>query len=362
MSIKVLNLINSLETGGAESLLVNFALESKKNEDIDLEICILYPSTFFKKEIQRADIPFWEFNLKFKYDLIGVLRLINLIKKRKYDIIHVHLFPSAMFLAIASFFVQKDIKFIFTEHSVYNQRRSFRIFKLLDIFIYSRYSKIICVNNQVRLSLIKWLPRIRKKTNVIFNGIPIAKLKEGQLFKRYDILFVGRLEKVKGLDILLRAISILNTQYNKVIRLAIVGIGPLKKGLEKMARELQIDDEIEFLGTRKDINRLMKSSKVLVLPSRWEGLPMVILEAMSVGLPIVATRVGGIPETIEDAKDGLLIPPENPEILAKTITHLLKNKNLQIKLAQNAYEKVKEKYSVQNYTKNILSLYEDLVK
>jgi len=362
MPIKILSIINSLEIGGAESFLMNFALESKRNEDIDLEICTLYPSTFLRNKIQKLNIPLWEFNLNFKYNLIGIFKIINLIKKRKYDIIHIHLFPAALFSSIASFFIPQKIKLVFTEHSVNNRRRSFAIFKLLDLFVYSRYSKIICVNRQVQLSLIRWLPKIKKKTDVIFNGVPEPKLENLQFSKKYDVIFIGRLEKVKGINFLLKAVNILKIKQNKNIKLAIVGDGSLKKQLEETAKRLKINDSIKFLGSRQDISNLMISSKILILPSIWEGLPMTILEAMYLKIPIIATSVGGIPEIIENKKDGLLIPSKNPEIIAKTIIYLLENKDLQTKLTQNAYKKVKSLYSIQNYTKNILDIYKELIE
>jgi len=360
--MKVLNLINSIDVGGAESLLVNFVSELRKDKYLDLEICTLYRSTFLNEKIEKTDVPYWELNLKFKYDLMGVLKLVKLIRKRKYDIVHVHLFPSAMFSAIASFFVPKNVKFVFTEHSVYNRRRSSKIFKLLDIFIYNRYSKIICVSNQVRLNLIKWLPKLEEKIDIIFNGTPFIESEEDQFLKQYDILFVGRLERIKGVETLIEAINIINLRYDKVVRVAIVGDGSFRKQLEEIVKRLKLNDYVKFLGTRKDINELMKSSRIFVLPSNWEGLPMAILEAMSMRLPIVATDVGGIPEIIKDGENGLLVPPRDSRILAKTIFQLLIDKNLQTRLTQSAYKKVRKEYSIQNYIKNTLNLYESLIK
>jgi len=120
---------------------------------------------------------------------------------------------------------------------------------------------------------------------------------------------------------------------------------------------LAIDQEVEFLGIRKDVDKLMVSSKILVLPSRWEGLPVTILEAMSRGLPVIASSVGGIPEVIENKKEGILVPPQNPEILAQAIKKLLEDESLRKELIRNAYEKVKENYSIETYAKNILNLY-----
>ena len=137
--IKVLQIINSLQAGGAEALLKNFTLQAKKHNEkyneFNIEVCVLYSPGIFKEEIEKAGIPVWELGLNFKYDLISVIKLISLIKRGKYNMVHVHLFPANLFVSLASLFLPKNIKFIFSEHSIYNRRRSSKIFKILDTLI-----------------------------------------------------------------------------------------------------------------------------------------------------------------------------------------------------------------------------------
>jgi len=363
--ITVLQVINSLHAGGAEVLLKNFTLQVKKHNKkyngFNVEVAILYPEDTFKEDIEKADVHVWKLGLNFKYDLRGVMKLISLIKRGKYSIVHVHLFPANLFVSLASLFLPKNIKFIFSEHNVYNRRRSFKIFKILDTFIYSRYYKIICVSKQVQGALIEWLPNLKRKSVVISNAVPVPDLSNWSPVKKYDVLFVGRLTKAKGVDILLKAIKILKEKYQKEIKAAIVGEGYLEEELKELVIELGIEKEVEFLGVRRDIERLMKSTQIFVLPSRWEGLPLAILEAMSSRASIIATSVGGISEVIEHEKEGILISPEDPEVLASAISELLKDEELRVKLGINAYKKVKEKYSIEVYTNNILELYKSLI-
>jgi len=355
--IKVLEVIDSLGSGGAESLLKNFVLEAKKNNIFKIEIVTLYSKAIFKDEIKNTGISIWDLGLTFKYNLVGVIKLIKLIKKRKYNIIHVHLFPADIFAALASLFLPKDIVWIFSEHSVFNRRRTFKIFKILDNFTYSRYSKIICVSKQVEFALISWMPSVKGKTNVLPNAIPIPKFLNLCSVKTYDILFVGRLIHAKGVEILLEAIKILKNKYSRNLKIAIVGEGSLKENLNNLAVELGVNGEVEFLGIRKDIEDIMVSSKIFVLPSRWEGFGIVIIEAMSNMLPVIAANVGGIPELIENGKEGILVPPENPKALARVIDSLLEDDELRKKLSQAAYKKVKEKFSIKKYSAHMLSLY-----
>jgi glycosyltransferase involved in cell wall biosynthesis len=333
----------------------------RKNRKMQMEICVLYSNGLFKKEIKNKGISIWDLGLKFKYDLRGIIKLISLIKRGKYSIVHVHLFPANLFVSLASLFLPKNIKFIFNEHSIYNRRRSFKIFKILDTFVYSRYYKIICVSKQVQVDLIEWLPNLQIKSVVISNAVPVPDLSNRSPVKKYDVLFVGRLTKAKGVDILIKAIKILKEKYQKEIKAAIVGKGFLEEELKELVTELKIEKEVKFLGVRRDIEKLMKSTKLFVLPSRWEGLPLTILEAMSSGAGIIATKVGGIPEVIQNGKEGILISSEDSKTLAGTIAELLKDRELRVKLSINAYKKVKEKYSIEAYTKNLLEFYKSLI-
>ena len=358
--IRVLNIIDSLYAGGAESLLKNFLVKVKENQDYQVDVCTLYSRNVFKEELSKNEIRIFDLGLKFKYNFLGVIRLIKIIKSNNYDIVHVHLFPADLFGAVASLFFHKNVKFIFTEHSVFNRRRSNKIFKLIDLFTYSRYSKVICVSEKVKESLVAWIPETDHKTVVIKNAVPVGEIREQKEYV-YDILFVGSLKKVKGLDVFFEAIKLLEIKYGRKLKVGVVGDGSLNKELKGIAERLNISESVEFLGVRKDINDLMRKSKIFVLPSRWEGLPMVILEAMALGMPVVATKVGGIPEVIEDGKDGILVEPENPDELAEAILRLLEDDGLRSLISLNAYKKIKRKYSIERYTKDLLNLYKEVI-
>ncbi|HDK26093.1 MAG TPA: glycosyltransferase family 1 protein [Candidatus Atribacteria bacterium] len=362
--IKILEVINSLNIGGAELLLRNLVIEAKKNNQYVVDICTLYATNDAKniEEIKKNNVRIWSLDLKNKYTLSSVGKIKKIIERENYDIVHVHLFPASAFVALSSLFLPNNIRYIFTEHSTFNRRRMLKIFKIVDGFIYSKYSKIICSTKQVQNSLIKWIPKNKEKTEVIPNGTPIhSKSLVNQIIKNYDVLFVGRLVHQKGIRFLLEAVSILQNKYKKYVKVAIVGGGPLEKELKKMCEKLKINDRVEFLGFQRDIDRIMKSSKVFVLPSIWEGFGIVLIEAMKNRLPIVATNVGGIPEIITDGNEGILTPKANSEILAKSVNKVLEDEKFRSKLIQNAYRKVQKKYSIERYTINLLNLYSNIL-
>jgi len=357
--IKVLNVIDSLYAGGAESLLKNFVIEAKKYKDFEIDVCTLYSRNVFTDELKAQGLKVYDLGLSFKYNFLRVFRLIKIIKTNDYDVVHVHLFPADVFVATASLFLRNKLKFIFSEHNVYNRRRSSKIFRLIDKFTYSRYDKVICVSEMVKDSLVKWLPEVSRKTVVIKNAVPVGELVEKNSMI-YDILFVGRLEKAKGVDILFKSICLFKNDRKKELKVAIVGDGSLRDSLKSLSKDLGVEENVEFLGIRKDIKGLMQLSKIFVLPSRWEGLPMVILEAMALGMPVIATKVGGIPEVIEDGTDGILVEPENPEELAKAIEKLLGNEEFRKTISLNTYLKIKEEYSIEKYTEKLLHCYREV--
>lgn len=364
IKIKVLEVIDSLFAGGAESLLTNFLIESKRYNNFEIDVCTLYSRNIFENKLRANGIKVYNLNLSFKYDFFKIVKFINLVRSKQYNIIHVHLFPADLFVAISSLFIKEDTMLVFSEHSVYNRRRTLKFFRFIDKFTYSRYKKIICVSEEVKKALNEYIPETTNKSLVVKNSVVVPEnfedtQKIDKKFK-YDVLFVGRLEEVKGVDILLKAVYYIKEKYGQSITVAIVGDGSKKDYLIKFARELKIDDLVEFTGIRQDVHELMKISKIFVLPSRWEGLPMVVLEAMANGIPVIATSVGGVPEIIEDQVNGILVPRENSKMLADKIFFLLNNAIVREKLAKNAYEKVRSHYSMEIYTKAILNLYEEL--
>ena len=115
------------------------------------------------------------------------------------------------------------------------------------------------------------------------------------------------------------------------------------------------------MGFQRDVDQIMRASRVLVLPSQWEGFGLVLLEAMKNKLPIIATNVGGIPEIITNGHEGILVPKENPKILANSINRVLENSELGNQFIQNAYKKVQNHYSIEKYAHSMFNLYSNIL-
>lgn len=166
-------------------------------------------------------------------------------------------------------------------------------------------------------------PTITSKSHVIYNGTDLSDLspnpfpdREGE--QGVGLLSVGRMVPKKGFDVLLRALS----QCHR-LKLRLIGDGPERNALEILARDLGLREWVEFRGSlkRDEVIRAMASSRAVIVPSRQEPFGLVALEAMAAGKPVIAARVGGLPEVLDDA-DAMLVPPDDPAALAQAIASL----------------------------------------
>jgi len=172
---------------------------------------------------------------------------------------------------------------------------------------------------------------------------------------------VAVLNPRKGMNFLLEAIPLLR-QTQPDIRLVIAGEGPIHNALARQARQPGIADRVFFLGEQKDVRPLLASLAVFVLPSVAEGLGVAVLEAMAMAKPVVASKVGGLPELVEDGKTGFLVEPQNPSALAEAIARLLQEPELQRRMGEKARLRVEEHFSREQMVIKTETLYYDALQ
>ena len=176
-----------------------------------------------------------------------------------------------------------------------------------------------------------------------------------------NILFVGRLDQMKGVDILLEAIAELKKRGLKTT-CTIVGDGPIKEGLQSLTRKLNIESQVVFAGTCSDIVRHLHTAAVFVLPSRSEGMPNVVLEAMACGVPVIAASVGGIPDIIQNGRNGLLIAPDDIKALSSALASLFTDPDLAARIGTQARMDAESLFSLDRITDAYLALYQTLTQ
>ena len=186
---------------------------------------------------------------------------------------------------------------------------------------------------------------------VIGNGVNADRFYlDGDSDERY-VLFVGRLDYPKGLPDLLEAAKPVVEKHD--IEFKIAGKGPFRERLEQQAKRQGIADKVSFIGhvyQEQQLRRLYQNATAFVLPSHYEGLPTVLLEAMACGAPVVATTVGGCPEVIEDGTNGLLVPPKEPPALTEAIDTLLTDADMRDRFGTNARQTILDRYTWETIT------------
>lgn len=373
MQINVLYIIWSLGLGGAERVVINLAKGLDKTK-FNPMVCCLNDKGEFAVELEERGIPVIALNKRLGIDIAVIGKLISVIKERNIQIVHTHLWGANFWGRIAAKMAGVPV-IIATEHNVDTWKSWFNF--ALDRWLSRSTDKIIAVSNKVK-EFYQSKGINPKKIAVIYNGVDIAKGEErrAKIDSRSSILdyrkefnikndetmlaIIGRLVEQKGHRYLFEALNMLNGKYK--VRLLVVGNGPLLQELQQRAMSYDLSAKIIFTGLRKDVPDLLKITDILVLPSLREGLPMVALEAMAVGKPIIATNVGGTPEVVLDGQTGILVPPGNPTALADAIDRLIENRNLTKKLGENGSSRVKELFSVEKMTRETEQVYHQLLK
>jgi glycosyltransferase involved in cell wall biosynthesis len=172
---------------------------------------------------------------------------------------------------------------------------------------------------------------------------------------------VSRLSEEKGIQYLVQSVPLIPKQFSN-FKIYIAGDGECREQLERMVESLKVQSHVKFLGHLTNVQAFLQQIDLFVQPSRSESLGVAVMEAMSMGLPVVATRVGGIPEIVADNVTGLLVPSQDPEALAKAISDLCRDAETRKKMGMKGKELVAQKFRVSDFVKQTFDLYERLLK
>ena len=237
-------------------------------------------------------------------------------------------------------------------------------------FIINQAKKII-VANEYEKEIFSELAD-EKKIHVVRNGINLENMKSSVDFKKkyamnHDyFLFLGRFDKVKGIDVLLNAISLIKDHPSMSnAKLVIMGVDfGFEKEMLNMIKEMNLDDVVKVIKNppREDVIAAYKESEFLVLPSRWELSPLTPLEGFAFKKPTISTKAHGIPYTLHDGKDSILVETENFEELSYMIIKLLNNKIECERLGMEGYDYVHKECNSREMVNKILNIYEKIVK
>ncbi len=295
---------------------------------------------------------------------LRVKRVHAFLKNHQFDIIHTHSTVTAFYIGI-NFFSFKRSAWINTQHGKSEKVTGLRKIrdrfsqKIVDtIMRYLRRASVICVSNDLSEWIIKATKIPKSKITVILNGVNFEQLESkkdpgimhslGISNKDYVACIVGRLVSVKGHIYLFEAIRELvreSDQNDSNFKLLVIGDGPLNEKLERHCEAHGIRNNVLFLGRRDDVKELLLIADVVIIPSIHEGIPYLLLEAMGLGKPIIASNVGGLKEVLKDNFDAILVPTEDVQALKNAIVKIEKHPDLATRLASNAKMVVQQSFS-----------------
>lgn len=295
----------------------------------------------------------------------GCLRTVRAkLRSRGVDIAHSHEFGMALYGGMAA--RTTGIPHLITMHGSHYYARPARRRTALRLVAHLS-GPLIAVSEPLRQSLMRDLGLPGSDVRVVANGVPLPDFTHPVLRDELGldpndrlIVAVGNLYPVKGHMDLVRALALLAEEVPPV-HLAIAGRGAMEGRLTLLARELGVAHRLHLLDLRSDVPDVLRSAQIFALPSLTEGLPMALLEAMFAGLPIVATRVGQIPEVLGEEECGLLVPPEDPATLAAALATLLKRPARARVLGRRARARAEQCYSVSAMVERYAGLYQDLL-
>ena len=333
--IKVLEVIVNFNVGGAEVLLRDLCKAWQKSR-IAVTVYVLTPSDgWIEEEVKATGAQIVQSGIASRYSPRQVSRLVRHLSLTKYDLIHVHLFPAQLWVRIAVILLKLRTPLVTTEHNTWNRRR-LTFFRPLDQIMYAGYRTVVCISEATEAKLREWLGPNCGKTCVIPNGIDASRFMDltntvpnvhapGQKV----LICVGSLSERKNHAVLIRALVQIPG-----CDLMLVGEGPMRKLLEKLARDLGVDERVHFLGQRSDVPALLSAADLYIQPSSVDGFCLAVVEAMSVGLPVIASNVPGMREVVADG--GTLFDPKNPQELAERVNEILNESSLHRRLADSA--------------------------
>jgi glycosyltransferase involved in cell wall biosynthesis len=368
---KILYIHHTFRNQSGSFLLWNIAKRIDKNKYQVFAACLREGGPYEDK-LRRIGVQVKNFDLKTLVDIRIIPRLVSYIKQNSIDIVETSVFPADVYGRISARLANVPI-IISTMHCVeaHKLETMYRILFFADTLTMALTTRTIAVSKAVKNYLISWHRVKSDKIRVVYNGMAAHKYDSNidineykrKLNLQHDIptvVFIGRLVKLKGVGYFLKAAAMV-IRSGKKAQFLVVGDGPLKQSLVKQTQKLGIDQHVFFTGFREDIPKILSCIDILVLPSLWEGLPLTILEAMHAGKPIIATRVGGIPEAVRDRETGILIPPRDCHALTKGIVELLKDPEKCKEMGEKGKERALQHFNVERMVKEYSDIYDECI-
>lgn len=354
--MKILHTITTIERGGAEHQLLTLVKKQIENND-KIVVAFLKGKPELQSNLESIGAEVLKLT---SYSLVRQIFILRKYAKKGFDIIHAHLPRSELLVYFA--ILNLDIKYVISRHNAekFFPSSHFYISRLLSRMVSRRADAVIAISNAVSTFLILHKEvNISKKIYTVHYGFDFeTRHKVKSVDNTLKILFLGRLEFQKDLPTLLKALEKIKSKIN--VSLTVAGSGSLECELKKYADELKVSELISWLGKVDKVGSLMESHDLMILPSKYEGFGLVLLEAINFKIPVLATKITSIPEVLGDDYIGLFKVGDYLT-LAELITKFNHSSKFRSKLL-NQLSARKPLFSSNIMQISIKKLYEEILK
>jgi glycosyltransferase involved in cell wall biosynthesis len=372
-TIKVLHCRSSAGQHGPERALLELA-PALERLGVKVEIVALYrrqrlgPAQHpWVAEVERAGLPVTQIPDPSAFSPRVARRLAWAMRRTEADLLHTHDYKSNVLGGLVARQADRSMPWVATVHLHTTTTRRLKVYRALDLFLLRLADRVVTVSrDQRRLLLSRGVERrrIALVPNVIdadafaARAAPSAETRSrlGVPEGAPVLAVVGRLTPQKGVDVLLDALPDVLSVSNDLV-VWVVGSGAARTDLEARAADSGVADRVTFLGYHQDAASLLAAADVVVVPSRAEGLPVVLLEAMSLGRPVVASRVGGVPDLINGPDVGWLVPPDNAPPLAAALREVLASPERRSAVGEAGRRRVKVSFAPERAARRLATVY-----
>lgn len=304
-------------------------------------------------EARACDVPVEAVSVRGRVDLTLAGRIRRSAEGA--DVLHVHGYKAAVYAALAP---PEGAALVATHHGEGGTDRASDVYVRASLLAYRRAARVFAVSSATRDFLTeRGVPADRIETLPNFLALDVDEaVDDPPAFDVTRLVYIGRLSPEKGVDVLLRALA----WTSEPITLSVVGDGPERGYLERLSATLSLEERVRFEGFQTDVAARLGAAHALVLPSRSEGLPMTMVEAMAVGRPVIATAVGGVPEAHDPALGGALVAPEDPGALAAALDSFAHEAPARVAAAVAGASTVRDRFAASRWAEATAATYRDV--
>lgn len=327
------------------------------------------------RAVEAEGVPCFSFDAKGPRDYLRIaLHLARFLRRKNVGILHTHFYFANLVGQVAGFIARTPIRVLNRHHSDSNARLGKRAMfhvKLDQLCTFLSHA-VIAVSRDTARHCIEWEKAPPEKVHVVHNGIYLERMQPSSPETLADlraelggethdlIVILARFHVAKGLETLFAALPEIAEKTARPFKVLHAGTGDLAAHYHHLAREMKVENFIEFLGFRRDAADLFAISDLVVVPSISEPFGLVVAEAMLCGAPVVASRVGGIPEIVDDGKDGVLVEPGDVAALVQAVVELLNSPEKRRQFAGAGKQKIIEKFSFEQMLEGYEAIYCEL--